>query len=104
MSESKSRNEAYLELLTHGLPAVRNLAQSEELDLCQIEADHLHNIPSLINEENELRHQYYIEKERELYLERLRQLGETAYLETMLIWYSRAWKALASIAEVELTD
>jgi hypothetical protein len=98
------RQRAYLDLLTHGLPAVRNLSRSERIALCRVEADHLHNIPSLLEEANEHRHRYYLEQERALYLERLRQLGELDYLKSRMAFYGEAWRVLARAAGVPLPD
>ena len=70
--------------------------------MCRIEADHLHNIPTLLHEENEHRHEYYIREERGLYLQRLRGRGAVEYLEQVAIWYSEPWRVLASAAGVRL--
>lgn len=101
---TKSRERAYLDLLDHGLVMVRNFAHGGQIDLCRIEADHLHNIPSLLGESNEHRHVYYIVKERGLYLQRLRELGAAEYLETVSSWYSEPWQVLASAAGVTLAE
>jgi len=69
-----SRNELYLHILEFGLLNIRAAAFFENTRLCEIEADHLHNIPSLIDEGSEFRHEYYFDKERALYLERLKTL------------------------------
>ena len=92
--DSTLRDRAYLDLLHYGLVLVRNVAHSGRLDLCRVEADHLHNIPTLLGEANEHRHVYYIEGERELYLERLRTLGATEYLDQAAVWYSEPWRVL----------
>ncbi len=55
-----SRERAYLDILHRGLVLVRNLAHGGQTELCRIEADHLHNIPSLLGETNECRHVFYI--------------------------------------------
>ena len=98
----QSREHAYLHLLHRGLVMVRNFAYAGELELCQIEADHLHNIPSLLHEDNEHRHEYYIRGERGLFLQRLRQLGATEYLEEVRSWYSEPWRVLAAAAHYRL--
>jgi hypothetical protein len=98
------RQQAYLDLLTHGLAAVRNLAEAGLTDLCGVEADHLHNIPSLLEESNEHRHHYYLVAERAGYLAQLRRLGAAEYLEQMAIWYGQSWRTLASVAGVALAE
>jgi len=98
------RERAYLDLLHHGLVMVRNFAHGGQLELCRIEADHLHNIPTLLGETNEHRHVYYILQERGLYLERLRELGAAEYLRQVSIWYSESWRVLACVAGVTLSQ
>jgi len=70
----------------------------------QIEADHLHNIPTLLGESNEHRHVYYILQERGVYLQRLQELGATEYLEGVWIWYSEPWRVLGCAAGVTLPE
>ena len=67
----RTRDEVYRDILHFGLLHIRNAGYAGDARTCEIEADHLHNIPSLMGEENELRHQYYFEAERTLYLERI---------------------------------
>lgn len=98
------REQAYLDILHRGLVLLRNYAHNRQVELCRIEADHLHNIPTLLHEGNEHRHVFYILKERGLYLGRLRKLEATEYLEQVSIWFTEAWWALASAAGVELSD
>ena len=74
----KPREQAYLDILQRGLVMVRNFAYDGKIELCQIEADHLHNIPTLLHEGNKNRHVYYILQERGRYLERLRELGQVS--------------------------
>jgi hypothetical protein len=104
MDANQPRDGAYLALLHRGLVMIRNHAHAGHLDLCRIEADHLHNIPTLLAETNEHRHVCYIEGERGQYLERLRELGATEYLERVSIWYSEPWRVLAAAAGVQLSD
>jgi hypothetical protein len=98
------REQAYLDLLDRGLVLLRNLAGAGDTALCRIEADHLHNIPSLLHEGNERRHAFYIRQERELYLRRLRERGAAEYLERAATWYSGPWRVLASAAGVPMID
>jgi hypothetical protein len=98
------REQAYLDLLHSGPVLLRNLARAGQGELCRIEADHLHNIPTLLGEDNEHRHVYSITGERGLDLQRLRELGAAEYLEHAAIWYSEPWRVLASAAGVELSE
>jgi hypothetical protein len=99
------RQQAYLDLLDRGLVLLRNFAaHAGDIELCRIEADHLHNIPSLLHEDNEHRHEYYIRGERGLYLQRLRKLGAAEYLERVHIWYFEPWQVLAEAAGYPLPE
>jgi hypothetical protein len=100
----EKRRQAYLDLLTHGLAAIVNLAHRGQVELCLIEADHLHNIPSLVDETNEHRHRYYIEQERGAYLERLRMLSAREHLTSMAVWYGHPWQVLADSAGIKLSQ
>jgi hypothetical protein len=97
-----TRQLAYTELLEFGLLAIRNLANAGRIELCEIEADHLHNVPSLIDEANEYRHRHYILSERAWYLDRLKRLGADEYLKSRERHYSYPWSVLASLAGVDL--
>ncbi len=96
------RDRAYLDLLHHGLVLLRNFAHGGRVDLCRIEAEHLHEIPTLIGEANEHRHRYYLRGTRGLYLRSLRALGVAEYLEQVGIWYAEPWRVLASAAGARL--
>jgi hypothetical protein len=98
------RDRAYLDLLHNGLVLLRNFAHGGRVKLCRVEAEHLHEIPTLIGEANEFRHEYYLRATRGLYLQQLRELGATEYLEQLAIWYTPAWRVLASAAGVQLTE
>ena len=96
------RLQAYLDILNFGLVLIRNCMHVGNVELNRIEADHLHNIPTLLYEDNEHRHEYYIRGERMLYLQRLRELGATEYLKQAGIWYSGPWMILAEAAGLKL--
>lgn len=68
---SRTRDDVYRDILAYGLLHIRDAAYARDSHVCEIEADHLHNIPSLIGEANELRHLCYYENERTLYLDRI---------------------------------
>jgi hypothetical protein len=100
--EVKPRVQAYLDLLHRGLVLLRNYTHAGNVELCRIEADHLHNIPTLLYEDNEQRHVDYIRGERGLYLQRLRELGGGEFLAQAGIWYAGPWQVLAEAAGVWL--
>ena len=99
---AQQRDRAYLDLLHHGLIQLRNFARIGRLEFALIESEHLHELPTLIGEDNEKRHLYYLRGTRELYLEQLKALGDVAYLEQVSIWYSGPWQVLAEAAGMRL--
>jgi hypothetical protein len=96
------RDRAYLDILHYGLVLLRNFACGGRLGFCPIEAEHLHEIPTLIGEANEHRHVYYLRGTRGLYLEQLRELGDAVYLEQVSVWYASPWQVLAEAAGMRL--
>ncbi len=108
-----TQDEAYLSILARGIVEIRNLLYgssprpfTHEFDrvvlhgeLAAIEAEHLHNIPTLIGEENKHRHAYYLDAERGLYEARLKELGEPGeeYWAKMNQLYEEAWHVLATV-------
>ena len=65
------RDQVYLQILSFGLLCLREAAIVGNLKQVAVEADHLHNLPSLIGESNVLRHAHYLDHERMLYPERV---------------------------------
>ena len=99
----QARQQAYLEILKWGLLAIRASAYDGKSQLCEAEADHLHNLPSLFEEHNEKRHHCYIVPERKEYLAKLERLGEDEYLVQQTRWYAQPWRVLMELALAELT-
>ena len=65
------RDHIYLQILHFGIVALRNASFRGDIDYWKVESDHLHNIPSLIGESNQFRHEYYFTGERAIYLSRV---------------------------------
>ncbi len=88
------RQAAYLGILHCGLLRIRELAHGGHTFQCEVEADHLHNIPSLINEGNESRHDYYMNTERQTYLNAVdRTLVNSDFV---LARYKEFWSVLSN--------
>jgi hypothetical protein len=103
-AEFERRDREYLELLHFGLVLLRNYSHSGRVDLCRVEADHLHELPTLVGEPNEGRHLHYLVATRPHYLDSLRRLGASDYLEQVGIWYAEPWRALTSVAGRQLEN
>ena len=90
-----TRSEAYKHILAMGLLALRDRApRFNSSRLIEIEAEHLHNIPSLIDEGNLQRHLYYFNKERPSYIESLKNLNLPEYSDPVLRTYLMPWEVL----------
>lgn len=89
------RDLIYVEILRFGLISLRNHAVPGGFDYCAIEAEHLHEVPSLIGEVNEGRHEYYLRGHRQYYLERIDQSEES--LGFVLRRYHELWPELEAI-------
>ena len=86
------RDLVYVQILNFGLSALKNAAHGGETAYWKIESDHLHNLPSLIGEPNEQRHDCYFNNERPLYLERVQYCKyDTRFT---LARYREFWKRL----------
>lgn len=92
------RDRAYLDLLHQGLVFLRNATRGGRTKFAAIESEHLHEVPTLIGQDGESRHLYYLRGTRSLYLDQLRELGDAEYLKQVSIWYSRPWRLLAEAA------
>ena len=95
-----TRSDAYKHILTMGLLALRDRApRFNSSRLVEIEAEHLHNIPSLIDEDNIQRHLYYFNRERPAYIASLKELAIPEYADNVLRMYLAPWEALLSNLE-----
>jgi hypothetical protein len=84
------RDQIYIQILRFGLLAIRDQASSGNAQYCEIEAEHLHNLPSLIGEPNERRYDYYLDVEKPSYLERVERLPVSG-IDFTLNRYAELW-------------
>jgi hypothetical protein len=90
-----ARDLIYIQILNFGLIALRNAAYRGEVSYWLIESDHLHNVPSLIGEPNEKRHDYYFDTERPNYLEHVERCEtDTSFA---IARYTELWKQLEQL-------
>lgn len=89
------RDEIYLKILQYGLLRIREAAHLGLNSYCEVEGDHLHNLPSLVGEPNEKRHHYYFNGERTLYLERVDP--SIPGIEFTLNRYRELWERLSAL-------
>lgn len=100
----QTRQQAYVEILRWGLLGIREAAWAGKLRICEIEADHIHNLPSLLDEPNEARHHCYIGQERAHYVAQLKELTGTEpdYVAARMRFYTKPWHVLSSLAQDEV--
>jgi hypothetical protein len=87
-------NQAYISLLHFGLLILRNANDSGDQEWVNAEIELLHNIPSLINENNRERHRYFWEGERQLYLDWIARSCNKEAQTKMSTYYVPLWKEL----------
>ena len=93
----ESLDVLYLRLLTHGLIAIRNAAETGDVARCRAEAEHVHNIPSLIGETNMDRHIHYATQERTAYIEWVLSSGCEELREHACFLVGLAWSEMDMI-------
>jgi hypothetical protein len=91
------RDQIYIQILQYGLLSLRNAGLQGMIEYCAIEAEHLHNLPTLIGESNERRHEYYFERERPCYLEQVDR--SVPGLDFTLRRYEECWRELRDLTE-----
>lgn len=94
------RNEIYLKLLEIGLLQIRDAARAGDTKRCEIESEHLHNIPTLIACGDAAHHGYYWTKERPWYIECLRHVATN---QSTLAYCERLWGELESLIPLKGT-
>ena len=85
-------NTFYNRLLLFGLVILREAIYAGNDDWAKAEVEMLHNIPSLIGEQNLERHRYFWFTERELYIEKITALGLNEPKSRMLTFYEPIWR------------
>ena len=91
-------NALYARLLQVGFIVLRQAVWSSDAQWAQMEVQHLHNIPSLINETNIERHRYFWFQERERYIEWANQKGGEPQ-SRMLTYYEPLWREMEPVVQ-----
>jgi len=89
----------YLLHLQLGFIILREAMASGSREWLNAEIELLHNIPTLIGEENLPRHIYFWNEERGLYLDRLSALSETDANSKMRTYYEPLWNDMKPIIQ-----
>jgi hypothetical protein len=84
----------YAKLLSLGFVVLKQAAQSGNRDWLAAELEMLHNVPSLLGEDNVERHRYYWFSERQHYIDWASTPGHEAAKSRMLTYYEPVWREM----------
>ncbi len=94
----------YWRILQSGIISIRTAAEQGDLSRCRAEADHIHNIPTLIGEENVERHLYYATQERKAYIEWLLATPHKELREHALLVFAPEWQRMDAVLGLHSTS
>ncbi len=110
------RDEIYLYILNHGLHRIRDAAREGDYRHCEVEAEHLHNLPAYIAEGEGAHHGYYFVKQRPHYLDSIDRTHQSNLylletyeplwdeLEGLIPWEGSPWETEWRKAKEEAQD
>lgn len=84
----------YIKLLHHGLLSIREAAYAKDIEWVKAQTELLHNVPSLIDETNTKRHEYFWVCERQAYIEWIESSGGETPRKRMRIYYEPIWQEM----------
>ncbi len=84
----------YRELLKLGFVVMRQASEAGDLEWLAAEIELLHNVPSLIEEKNPERHEYFWQQERKVYLEWVLAPGRELQRSRMATYYEPVWEEM----------
>src|SRR4051794_18906821 len=90
-------NSYYAKILHYGLLVIREAALQNDMEWIKAESQFLHNIPSLIDEPNVQRHEYFWSKERQAYIDWVNASGGETARKRMRMFYEPIWKEMAPL-------
>jgi hypothetical protein len=89
----------YAQLLQAGFVALRQAIESGDQEWVHAELELLHNVPSLLGEDNIERHRYFWFKERAHYTEWVSAAGRDEAKSRMLTSYEPIWDELQPLID-----
>jgi len=96
-------NALYAKLLQAGFIVLRQAVWSDDQEWARMEVQHLHNIPSLVNEPNAERHKYFWNQERQHYIEWANRVGGEPK-SRMMTYYAPLWREMEPVVQEFLTS
>jgi hypothetical protein len=67
--------QAVLEIIQNAILSIRVAGWRPDGDYCALEANHIHNLPGLILKFSEHKLKYYLDVERNSYIDRLKEMS-----------------------------
>ena len=92
----------YVNMLEVGFLVLRQAVESGDRDWIDAELELLHNVPSLIGEDNKRRHEYFWEKERVHYMSWVSGPGRDRARSRMRTYYEPIWSEMGPLVELLL--
>ena len=93
----ESLDPFYVQMLRVGFVVLRQAVDARDERWVQAEIELLHNIPSLIDESNVLRHRYFWTKERPAYVEWVSAAGRQFQRSRMRTYYEPIWREMEPV-------
>lgn len=87
-------DQLYCRMLSLGFILLRKANDAGDAEWVASELELLHNVPSLVGEENALRHEYFWLQERTAYIERASASGRERQKSEMLTYYDPIWRKM----------
>ena len=84
----------YAQLLSLGFVVLKQAVHSGKRDWVEAELEMLHNVPSLLGEDNVERHRYYWFIERQQYVDWVSAPGRDEAKSRMLTYYEPIWREM----------
>lgn len=101
MTNSDRIDQLYLKLLSFALNRVRDAAWDDDFERCGVEADFIHNIPSLIGEENRKRHIYHAVEERNRFLQWAQSVRRDDVSRDIVLFYNPIWEEMDKLIGID---
>lgn len=87
-------DDCYVQLLKVGFLLLRKASDENDTEWVAKEVEHLHNIPSLIGDQNTSRHRFYWDKERVPYMEWVKANASQVHRELVEAMYHPIWDSM----------
>lgn len=92
-------DQFYIQLLHVGFTVLRQAVDAKETHWVEAELEFLHNIPSLIGEENVERHRYFWLQERTHFVQRINSKGTAHARSRLNTFYAPILEEMSSVME-----